>query len=475
MNLKQLVTQIKSGETSSENLVQTSLDTIKKTENLNAYLSVNDEIALEKARAIDKRRSEGEELGTLAGIPLAVKDNIVSREGKTTCASRMLENFNSIYNATVVEKLNGADAVVVGKTNLDEFAMGSSTEFSAFGTTLNPLDNSVIPGGSSGGSAVAVATGSVPIALGSDTGGSIRQPAACCGVVGMKPTYGRVSRYGLVAFASSLDQIGPFARTVEDAAYLLNVVSGEDAHDQTSAPQPVPDFTASISKGVQGMTFGVPKECFGEGLAPCMKASIDKMITKLEKEGAVIKEVSMPHVDYGVSAYYIIATAEASSNLSRYDGVRYTIRPESVTDITSLYFKTRAEGFGKEVKRRIMLGTYVLSAGFYDAYYMQAQKVRRKITEDYNTAFKGCDIVLTPTMPELPEKLGEFENDPLKAYLGDIYTVGVNLAGLPGISVPLEQIGSLYTSLQLIGPAFSEETLFQAAAAVEQLSGITHT
>jgi len=470
--LAQQVSRVHKGETSAESLVEAALNRIGATQHLNAYLSVLPEYALEKARELDRRRGQGEKLGPLAGVPIAIKDNIVVSSGKTTCASRMLENFRSPYDATVVEKLLAAGAIPVGKTNLDEFAMGSTSETSAFGAPVNPVDSSVIPGGSSGGSAVAVASGSVPVSLGSDTGGSIRQPAACCGVVGMKPTYGRVSRYGLVAYASSLDQIGPFATTVEDAALLLNAIAGHDLRDNTSSVQKVPDFTAKLGEGLKGKSIGVPKECFGEGLSPEVESVIRAALSACERGGARIVEISLPSLKYAVATYYVIATAEASANLARYDGVRYTMRTPAPKNLYELYAKTRSEGFGPEVKKRILLGTYVLSSGFYDAYYMQAQKVRRVITEDYAKAFEECDVVAMPTLATPTPKVGKVFQDPMAMYLQDIYTVAVNLAGLPGLSLPVGKVGGLPAGLQLIGQPFAEQELFQVAAAAEKLAGM---
>jgi aspartyl-tRNA(Asn)/glutamyl-tRNA(Gln) amidotransferase subunit A len=467
--VSETVRKVKSGEITSESLVQASLGKIEATKGLNAYITVLGEQALERARSIDKRRAAGEKLGPLAGIPVALKDNIVTAQGRTTCASKILGDFHSPYDATAVARLIEAGAVPVGKTNMDEFAMGSTSETSAFGAPKNPLDESVIAGGSSGGSAVAVASGTVQVSLGSDTGGSIRQPASCCGIVGVKPTYGRVSRYGLVAYASSLDQIGTFGNTVEDAALLLNTVCGWDMHDSTSAQVAVPDFTASLGKGIQGKVIGLPKEAFGEGLSPEVRSAVMKALEVLEKNGAVVKEISLPSFKYAIAAYYVIATAEASANLSRFDGVRYTIRSKEAKDLFGLYAKTRSEGFGEEVKKRILLGTYVLSSGFYDAYYMQAQKVRRLITDDFNKAFESCDVVVTPTMPSLAPKVGEIYNDPMAQYLGDIYTVAVNLAGLPALSQPVSRSGKLSIGIQYIGKAFQEESLFQVAAATEKL------
>jgi len=470
--LAQQVSGVRSGETSAESLVQSALDRIGKAGHLKAYLSVLPEYALEKARDLDVRRGKGEKLGPLAGVPIAIKDNIVVSSGKTTCASRMLENFQSPYDAAVIEKLLSAGAIPVGKTNLDEFAMGSTSETSAFGAPVNPVDPSVIPGGSSGGSAVAVASGTVAVSLGSDTGGSIRQPAACCGVVGMKPTYGRVSRYGLVAYASSLDQIGPFANTVEDAALVLNAICGHDLRDNTSSTQVVPDFTAKLSEGLMGKTIGIPKECFGEGLHSEVESVIRAALAACERGGAKIVEVSLPSLKYAVATYYVIATAEASANLARYDGVRYTMRTEAPKNLYELYAKTRSEGFGPEVKKRILLGTYVLSSGFYDAYYMQAQKVRRVITDDYAKAFTQCDVIAMPTLATPTPKVGKVFQDPMAMYLQDIYTVAVNLAGLPGLSLPVGKVSGLPAGLQLIGRPFAEQELFQVAAAAEKLAGM---
>jgi aspartyl-tRNA(Asn)/glutamyl-tRNA(Gln) amidotransferase subunit A len=465
--LVEIARKVQNGESSAEALVADSLAKIEAKKGLNAYISVLADSALERARSLDKRRAAGEKLGPLAGVPVAVKDNIVTAHGRTTCASKILSEFKSPYDATAVQRLEAAGAIIVGKTNMDEFAMGSTSETSAFGAPKNPLDESVIAGGSSGGSAVAVAAGTVPASLGSDTGGSIRQPASCCGLVGVKPTYGRVSRYGLVAYASSLDQIGTFGNTVADAALLLNPICGWDAHDNTSAQVPVPDFTASLGRGVKGKIIGLPKECFGVGLQPEVRNAVMKALEALEKAGAVMREVSIPSFQYAVASYYVIATAEASANLSRYDGVRYTTRARDPKDLFALYARTRSEGFGEEVKKRILLGTYVLSSGFYDAYYMQAQKVRRLITDDFNKAFAACDVVVTPTMPALPQKLGSIYEDPMAQYLGDIYTVAVNLAGLPASSQPVAKAGKLSVGLQFIGKPFGEEELLQVAAATE--------
>lgn len=468
--IQELQAQLANGSTTAEKLAQASLEKIESTKNLNAYISVLNERALERAKESDKRRAEGKSLGALDGIPVAVKDNMCLTGTRTTAASKILDNFVAPYTATALEKLEATGAIIVGKTNMDEFAMGSSNETSYYGPVKNPLDESRVPGGSSGGSAVAVASGTVPCALGSDTGGSIRQPAACTGVVGLKPTYGRVSRYGLLAYASSLDQIGPFGSTVRDCATLLGAICGIDPHDNTTSTRPTEDFTAKLGTGVKGKVIGVPKEYFGEGLDAQCKAAIENMLKKMEAEGATIKEVSLPHISYAVSSYYIIATAEASSNLSRYDGVRYGYRSTEARKLFDLYAKSRSEAFGKEVQRRILLGSYVLSAGFYDAYYVQAQKVRRLITDDFTEAFKTCDVIASPTMPGLPLKCGMNESDPMAVYLSDIYTVSLNLAGLPGVSVPCGMAGGLPVGLQWIGKPFQEADLLAVAEATEALN-----
>ncbi len=470
LTIDELQAQLTSGATTSVKLTEEALAKIEATKNLNAYISVLNERALEKAAESDKRRAEGKTLGALDGIPVAIKDNMCLVGTRTTAASKILENFVAPYTATAVEKLEAAGAIIIGKTNMDEFAMGSSNETSYFGPVKNPLDETRVPGGSSGGSAVAVASGTVACALGSDTGGSIRQPAACTGVVGLKPTYGRVSRYGLLAYASSLDQIGPFGSTVKDAAILMNAIVGIDPHDNTTSTRPAEDFTAKLDAGVKGKVIGVPKEYFAEGLDPECKAAIEAMLKKLEAEGATIKEVSLPNIGNAVSSYYIIATAEASSNLSRYDGVRYGYRSKDARKLIDLYSMSRSEAFGKEVQRRILLGSYVLSAGFYDAYYVQAQKVRRLITDDFNKAFEECDVIASPTMPGLPLKCGMNESDPMAVYLSDIYTVSLNLAGLPGVSVPCGKAGGLPVGLQWIGKPFQEADLLSVAAATERLN-----
>ncbi len=406
--------------------------------------------------------------GVLSGIPIAVKDNMCTKGIRTTCSSKILENFIAPYESTVTERLAKAGSVFTGKTNLDEFAMGSSTENSAFFTTKNPWDLGRIPGGSSGGSAAAVASGECAAALGSDTGGSIRQPASLCGVVGLKPTYGRVSRYGLVAFASSLDQIGPITKTVKDAAIMLNIMAGRDPLDSTSAPVPVPDFTKAAGMDVKGIRVGIPKEYFIEGMDPEVEKAVKDAVKKMESIGAIPVEVSLPHTGYAVATYYILATSEASSNLARYDGVKYGFRAGG-KDLLDTYLQTRAQGFGPEVKRRIMLGTYALSAGYYEAYYGRAQQVRTLIKRDFEEAFKAADVIATPTSPTAAFKIGEKSADPLQMYLSDIFTISINLAGLPGISIPCGFTGGgLPIGLQLIGRHFDEETVIRAAHAYEQ-------
>lgn len=468
--VQELSAQLANGSTTAVKLAAASLDKIEATKNLNAYISVLNERALQRAKESDERRAAGKAIGPLDGIPVAVKDNMCLEGTRTTAASKILENFVAPYTATAVKKLEEAGAIIVGKTNMDEFAMGSSNENSYFGPVKNPLDESRVPGGSSGGSAVAVASGTVPCALGSDTGGSIRQPAACTGTVGLKPTYGRVSRYGLLAYASSLDQIGPFGVCVKDAATMLNVICGIDEHDNTTSTRPLEDFTQKLDEGVKGKVIGIPAEYFGKGLDKNCKAAIDTMLQNLEKEGATLKEVSLPNISHAVSSYYIIATAEASSNLSRYDGVRYGYRSKEAHKLFDLYAKSRSEAFGKEVQRRILLGSYVLSAGFYDAYYVQAQKVRRLITDDFNKAFESCDVIASPTMPGLPLKCGMNESDPMAVYLSDIYTVSLNLSGLPGISLPCGMAEGLPVGLQWIGKPFGETELLSVAAATEKLN-----
>lgn len=460
-------------ECSSVELTQSVLDRIqKKDPEIGAYLTVSGEEALKKAAEVDEKRGKGETLSPLAGIPMGIKDNICTRGIRTTCASRILENFVPPYDAFVMEKLHAADAVILGKLNMDEFAMGSSTENSYFQKTHNPWNLDCVPGGSSGGSAASVASGEAVVSLGSDTGGSIRQPAAYCGIVGLKPTYNSVSRYGLVAFASSLDQIGPLGRSVKDVAMLYSTICGRDPHDATSALREYPDFAAGIKKDITGLRVGIPKEYFGEGVSEDVKTAVWNVARTLEKAGAVLVDVSLPSTDYALSAYYIIASAEASSNLARFDGVKYGYRAKEYANLTEMYENTRSEGFGAEVKRRIMLGTYVLSSGYYDAYYKKAKFTQLRIQEEFRSAFDSCDLLLTPTTPETAFRLGERVDDQVKMYMNDILTVTVNIAGLPGLSMPcgFDRKG-LPVGCQLIGPKFSEQTLFNAASVWENTLG----
>jgi len=435
---------------------------------LGAFNTLMPDAALAKAKDIDKRLDAGKPVGPLAGVPVAIKDNMCTRGVRTTCSSKILENFVPPYDATVVEMLDRADAIPIGKTNMDEFAMGSSTENSGFEPTKNPWDSSRVPGGSSGGSAAAVAACETAIALGSDTGGSIRQPAAFCGVAGIKPTYGRVSRYGLVAYGSSLDQIGAFGRDVRDAAMLLAAIAGHDARDSTSAGEPVPDYVAELEGSIKGVRIGVPREYFAEGLAPDVAAPVNAALGVYRELGAEVVDISLPHTEYAIAAYYIVATAEASSNLARYDGVHYGHRTPDDVDIVELYSRSRAEGFGSEVKRRIMLGTFALSSGFYDAYYLKALKVRAMIKKDFDDAWENADCVLCPTSPTVAFKFGEHTQDPLSMYLADIYTISCNLAGLPGISINCGKgAGGLPVGLQLLGWPFEEAKLLRLARAFE--------
>ncbi len=459
---------------SARELAQEHLTRIeKRNPELNVFLTLCPERAYAQADAVDRRAKAGEPLPPLAGVPVAIKDVIVTRGVPTTAGSRILEAYKPPYDATAVARLEQAGAVVLGKTNCDEFAMGSSNENSAYGPVRNPHDTARVPGGSSGGSAAAVADALAVAALGSDTGGSIRQPAGFCGVVGLMGTYGRVSRYGLIAFASSLDHIGPFGRTVRDAATVMQVMAGRDSNDSTSADVPVPDYLATLDKPVKGLKLGVPKECFGAGLDPEVRAKVEKGIARLRELGCEVREVSLPHTDYAIACYYIIATAEASSNLARYDGVRYGPRAASDT-LEAMYHRTRGQRFGAEVKRRIMLGTYALSAGYYEAYYLKAQRVRTLLYRDFVEAFKQVDALVTPTSPTPAFKIGEKSNDPLAMYLADIYTVTGDLVGVPGISVPCgKSKAGLPIGLQLFARHFEEARLLQLAHAFEQTGGFT--
>ncbi len=473
---------VAAGDVSAVEATRAYLDAIDRLDDeVGAYNEVHVDRALAAAEGVDAKRAAGEPLGAMAGVPVAVKDNLCAAFGKTTCSSKILANFEAPYNAGVIEKLLAADAVILGKTNMDEFAMGSSTENSGFRPTRNPWDTSRVPGGSSGGSAAATAARMCAAALGSDTGGSIRQPAAFCGVAGLKPTYGRVSRYGLVAYGSSLDQIGPFGRDVADAALLLGAISGHDPRDSTSVQTPVPDYLASLETPVDGLRVGLVKEFHSDSLNAEIRGAVDAAVERYRAAGAEIIEISLPHsrIDtdaggqlssYAVGCYYIVAMAEASSNLARYDGVHFGHRTsQSVDGIIELYSKSRAEGFGEEVKRRIMLGAYALSSGYYDAYYLKALKVRRLIKQDFDKAFESCDVLLGPTAPEVAFAIGAKTDDPLTMYLSDIYTISVNLAGIPAISVPagLSEAG-LPLAVQLLGNVFEEEKLLRAARMYER-------
>ena len=454
--------RISSGETTARAVVESSVNAAEKlNESLNAFLEIARDGALRRADSLDGKDS-------LSGIPIAIKDNICVEGMQTSCGSRILGNYHPPYNATVIERLLNAGAVIMGKTNCDEFAMGSSNENSAFGPVKNPWDTTRVPGGSSGGSAAAVAAGIVPVALGSDTGGSVRQPASLCGVFGLKPTYGRNSRYGLVAFGSSLDQVGIFARTTSDVARVLGTISGRDPHDATTADLPVPNYLAELSSDIKGARIGLPRSFFGEGLDADVRASVEAAVDVYRDLGAQIVDVELPNSQYSIAVYYIIATAEASSNLARFDGVRYGFRAEDAPALRQMYRKTREEGFGPEVKRRIMLGTYVLSAGYYDAYYAKAQQVRALIKQDFQKAFESCDAIITPTSPTPAFALGEKVDNPLAMYLNDIYTVTANLAGIPGLSVPCGlSANRLPIGFQLLGAYWSEPALFKLAHAYE--------
>lgn len=469
-SLAELRRDLDAGVVSSKELVDAALargDALH--DRLRVLVSVRGEAGRAEAVLADDRRAAGEPRSRLDGIPIVLKDNMVQKGEPATCASRILEGFVSPYDSTVVERLQQAGAIIIGRANMDEFAMGSSTEHSVYGDSHNPWDPERACGGSSGGSAAAVAAGIVPMALGSDTGGSIRQPASFCGVVGMKPTYGRVSRWGLVAYASSLDQIGPFGASAEDCAWLLQAISGHDPRDSTSLPAPVPDYSAALDGQVAGLTIGLPREYFvEEGADAQVLAAVRAAVVELEAAGARTVEVSLPHTRYGIAAYYLVATAEASSNLARFDGVRYGRRAEGVKDLDDLYRRSRSEGFGDEVKRRILLGTYVLSAGYYDAYYKKAQRVRTLLRRDFDEAFAGCDLIATPTSPEVAFRLGEKSADPLSMYMSDVYTVSANLAGIPGISLPCGLVRGLPAGMQLLGRPLDEATLLRVADAYQR-------
>jgi aspartyl-tRNA(Asn)/glutamyl-tRNA(Gln) amidotransferase subunit A len=464
-----LLASLSKGETTAEALTGQFLQTIQQREpQVRAFLHVDEEDALRQARAVDAKRKRGEPVGLLAGLPVAIKDVLCVKGQPTTCASKMLQNYRPPYDAHVIERLREADAVLIGKTNMDEFAMGSSTENSAFQVTANPWDLTRIPGGSSGGSAAAVAACEAPLSLGSDTGGSIRQPAALCGVVGLKPSYGRVSRYGLIAYASSLDQVGPFAHTVADAALLLEAIAGHDRRDSTSVDKIAPRYSKTTEEPIKPLVIGMAREYFGEGLDAEVEKAVRAALQVYEGLGAKVQEISLPHTPYAVATYYLVATAEASSNLARYDGVHYGHRTSTRGNLIDMYKRSRGEGFGAEVKRRIMLGTYALSSGYKDALYVRALKVRRLIREDFDKAFAGCDVVIGPTTPTPAFKIGEKANDPLAMYLSDIYTISGNLAGIPGVSVPCGFTATgLPIGLQIQAAPFEEEKLLRVARMYE--------
>ncbi len=470
LTVHELQEKLKNKELTITDITNAYVDRIKEKENdVQAFVTLLTDEALKQAKDIQSKVEKGEIKGELAGIPIGIKDNMCTKGIKTTCSSKMLENFVAPYDATVMEKVNHENMINLGKLNMDEFAMGGSTEYSYFKKTRNPWNLNKVPGGSSGGSAAAVAAQLVPWALGSDTGGSIRQPSSFCGVVGLKPTYGLVSRYGLVAFASSLDQIGPITKDVEDAAILLNVIAGHDEKDTTSSDRPKIDYTKALKNDVKGLKIGVPKEFFGEGINEEVKASLQKAIEKYQELGALVEEISLDISQYALATYYIIACAEASSNLGRFDGIRYTYRTPEFKNLKEIYKKSRSEAFGAEVKRRIILGTYVLSSGYYDAYYKKAQQVRTLVMNEFNKAFEKYDVILTPTSPTVAFDIGAKSNNPLEMYLADICTVSVNVAGLPGISIPcgVDQEG-MPIGMQLIGNKFCEETILNAAYTFEQ-------
>lgn len=469
LRLQDVHNKLNNKELSVSELVNASYARITETEPaIKAFITLNEENARLQASELDKQLQEGGERGLLFGLPAGIKDNIVTEGLLTTCASQFLSNYNPIYDATAVRKLKAAQSVTIGKLNMDEFAMGGSNENSSFYPTRNPWNPDYVPGGSSGGSAASVAAGQVYFSLGSDTGGSIRQPAAYCGIVGLKPTYGLVSRYGLVAFASSLDQIGPLTKNVEDSAYVLQAIAGYDASDSTSANVEIPDYTSALTGDVKGLRIGVPKEYLGAGIDPRVKEAVMKALAVYESLGATWEEVSLPHTEYAIATYYLLASSEASSNLARFDGVRYGVRADDPSNLIDMYRKSRSEGFGAEVKRRIMLGTYALSSGYYDAYYLKAQKVRTLIKKDFDQVFSQYDLIIGPTAPTPAFRIGEQVGDPLTMYLNDICTIPVSLAGVPAISVPCGMADGLPIGLQIIGKAFDESTVLRAAHAFEQ-------
>ena len=466
--IAELALGLKNKDYSSEELTRACLDRIQALDGeLNAFITVTGEAALAAARAADARRARGE-AGPLTGIPIAQKDIFCTKGVRSSCGSKMLDNFVSPYDATVVERFHQAGAVMLGKLNMDEFAMGSSNETSFYGPVKNPWDTGTVPGGSSGGSAAAVAARLAPGATGTDTGGSIRQPAAFCGITGLKPTYGRVSRWGMIAFASSLDQAGPMARTAEDCALMLQVMAGFDPRDSTSVDQPVPDYSATLGDSLEGLRIGLPKEFFGEGLDPEIARLVHAAVDEYRRLGATVKEVSLPHMHLSGPAYYVVAPAECSSNLARFDGVRYGYRCAEPKDLKDLYMRSRGEGFGAEVQRRILIGTYALSAGYYDAYYLKAQKIRRLISEDFRRAFEDVDVIMGPTSPSVAFRFGEKSADPIAMYLSDIYTIAVNLAGLPGMSIPVGFSHGLPVGMQVIGNYFAEARLLNVAHRYQQ-------
>lgn len=467
--IAELAKGLRSGEFSSVELTSAFLDRIKQHSVLNAYVTVTEDLALQQAKAADAKLATGD-AELLTGIPIAQKDIFCTEGVKTTCGSLMLDNFIAPYNATVIDKFNNAGAVMLGKLNMDEFAMGSSNETSYYGAVKNPWDINAVPGGSSGGSAAAVAARLAVCATGTDTGGSIRQPAAHCGITGLKPTYGRVSRYGMIAYASSLDQGGPMTRNAEDAAILLQTMAGFDDKDSTSVDAPVPDYMAGLSNSLEGLKIGLPKEFFGEGLNSEVAAVLEAAINEYRKLGATVTEISMPSLKLAIPAYYVIAPAECSANLSRFDGVRFGYRCENPADLTDLYTRSRGEGFGKEVKRRILMGTYALSAGYYDAYYIKAQKIRRLISEDFKRALSEADVIMGPVAPSTAFGIGEKIGNPIEMYLSDIYTIAINLAGVPAMSVPAGFASGLPVGLQLIGTYFSEARLLNIAHQYQQVT-----
>ena len=471
-SLTEILKDLESGKVTSEQLVNLCYAQIEKTKNLNALNSTCISDALERARLIDQKRKNGEKLGKLAGVPIVIKDNINKKGTKTTCSSKLLANYESVYDATVVEKLEKEDAVIIGKANMDEFAMGSSNENSAFGVVHNPVDFDRVPGGSSGGSATSVKANQCFASLGTDTGGSVRQPSSFCGVVGIKPTYSRVSRYGVVAFASSLDQVGPITKTVEDNALILEVLAGYDEKENTSSKEPVPEYSKNLTDNIKGLRIGVAKEFFSLGLDSEVETAVKNAIEFYRANGAEIVDVSLKNIDLALSTYYVLSSAEASSNLGRYDGIRYGVRANDFKSLEDIYIKTRSEGFGKEVQRRIMLGNFVLSSGYFDAYYKKAQKVQALLKQEFADCFKKCDALICPVTPTTAFKLGEKVNDHIKMYLNDVYTVPVNVVGVPAISFPCAKDSKgLPIGLQLIGKKFDEQTLYNLANYYEKHNG----